>query len=165
MPSRPYAPYAAPPPARWWRALLVFGLLAGLLGMHALAPVIATASPSPAHRVPCGATPPGHQRPVGDTGHGHQWPVGDTAHGHRASTGVTAQAHCPGAGDCGGGHVHHADPTCASAALDGPPTPPALVPSPLGPARPSHAAGGGGPARQHCGRAPPSLAELQLLRI
>ncbi|MEU5470044.1 DUF6153 family protein [Streptomyces lydicus] len=154
MPSRPYAPYAAPPPARRWRALLVLGLLAGLLGMHALAPVIATASPSPAHHVPGGATP-----------HGHQRPVGDTAHGHRASTGVTAHAHCPGAGDCGGGHVHHADPTCASAALDGPPAAPALAPSPLGPVRPSHAAGGGGPARQHCGRAPPSLAELQLLRI
>ncbi|MGW8400850.1 DUF6153 family protein [Streptomyces lydicus] len=164
MPSRPYAPCAAPPPARGWRALLVLGLLAGLLGMHALAP--AAASPSPAHHVTGGATPRGHQGPVGDTAHEHRAPVGATPPGHRASTGVTAHAHCPGTGDCGGsGHVHHADPACASAALDGPPTPPALTPSPLGPVRPSHAAGMGEPAGQHGGRAPPSLAELQLLRI
>nr|WP_272898538.1 DUF6153 family protein [Streptomyces sp. MOE7] len=90
--------------------------------MHALAPVIATAAPSPAHRVPGGATP----------------------HGHRASTGVMAHAHCPGAGDCGGGHVHHADPTCASAALDGPPTAPALAPSPLDPVRPRTRPAGAG---------------------
>ncbi|WP_336599273.1 DUF6153 family protein [Streptomyces sp. MOE7] len=38
-------------------------------------------------------------------------------------------------------------------------------PVPARPRTPPHAAGGGGPARQHCGRAPPSLAELQLLRI
>ncbi|WP_432215352.1 DUF6153 family protein [Streptomyces lydicus] len=62
--------------------------------------------------------------------------MGDTAHGHRAA-GVTAHAHCAGAGDRGGsGHVPHADPACASAALDGPTVPPALTPSPLGPVRP-----------------------------
>ncbi|MGW1275169.1 DUF6153 family protein, partial [Streptomyces sp. NPDC002491] len=31
----------APPPVRRWRALLVFGLLAGILAMHALAPGVA----------------------------------------------------------------------------------------------------------------------------
>ncbi|MFH8683764.1 DUF6153 family protein [Streptomyces lydicus] len=89
--------------------MLVFGLLAGLLGMHALAP--ATAAP-----------------------HGHQGPVGDTAHGHRAAAGVTAPAHCAGAGDCGGsGHVHHVDPACASAALDGPPVPAGRAAAPCRP--------------------------------
>ncbi|MFI0789272.1 DUF6153 family protein [Streptomyces lydicus] len=63
--------------------------------------------------------------------------MGDTAHGHRAAAGVTAHAHCAGAGDRGGsGHVPHADPACASAALDGPTVPPSLTPSPLGPVRP-----------------------------
>ncbi|MGW7573838.1 DUF6153 family protein [Streptomyces sp. NPDC054765] len=125
--------YEVPPPARRWRALLVLGLLAGLLGMHALGPAL--------------AAPP---RP----------------HAHRMAVTATAHGHCHGTDDCGGsGHVHHADPTCASGALDGPPTPHALVRSPLSPVRPAQPAGAGEQTGQDGGRAPPSLAELQLLRI
>ncbi|MFF9768824.1 DUF6153 family protein [Streptomyces sp. NPDC014636] len=70
-----------------------------------------------------------------------------------------------GDGHCGGGRLHHADPTCASGAVsDGPQLPapglaatdaavPSVVPRPCAVAAPDGA------------RAPPSLAELQLLRI
>ncbi|MGW7486864.1 DUF6153 family protein [Streptomyces sp. NPDC054786] len=130
MPRRQYVPT---PPARRCRALFVLALLAGLLGMHALGPVVTSA-------------PPPHE--------------------HHITVAATAHEHCHGAGDCGnGGHTHHADTTCASGALDGAPTPPALVPSPVRPAEPEDAAGLDESKGQDGGRAPPSLAELQLLRI
>ncbi|MFF8791096.1 DUF6153 family protein [Streptomyces sp. NPDC015125] len=131
--------YQPTPPARRCRALFVLALLAGLLGMHALGPVITSA-------------PPPHE---------HRMAVAASAHAHCGCKGG-----CDGEGDCGsGGHVHHADTTCASGALDGPPMPPALVPSPVRPAEPEDAAGTGESKGQNGGRAPPSLAELQLLRI
>ncbi|MFC9284817.1 DUF6153 family protein [Streptomyces collinus] len=123
------------PPRRPWRALLVLAVLAGLFGMHALAPGGGTARP--AH-----------------------------ARSPHPGTVLTAQDDCPGGeGHCGGHRPHHADPTCASGAVTGAPQPPALVPDPLaGPAsagapRPCTAGAPDG------ARAPPSLAELQLLRI
>lgn len=129
--------YESTPPARRCRALFVLALLAGLLGMHALSPVITSAPSLHEHR-----------------------------HGHRMAVAAGAHAHCGGEGGCdSGGHVHHADTTCASGALDGPPTPPSLVPSPLRPAEPEDATGAGESKGQDGGRAPPSLAELQLLRI
>ncbi|MEU8780817.1 DUF6153 family protein [Streptomyces sp. NPDC048637] len=89
-----------------------------------------------------------------------------SAHDHRMSVVATVHAHCPGDDGCGGtGHVHHADPTCASAALHGPPVPPALAPALGSSVQPAGAAGAGGPMNRDGGRAPPSLAELQLLRI
>ncbi|MFG2490804.1 DUF6153 family protein [Streptomyces caniferus] len=130
---KPRRPYVPTPPARRCRALFVLALLAGLLGMHALSPVI-TSAPVP--------------------------------HEHRMTVAATAHAHCHCGGDCGkGGHVHHADTTCASGALEEAPTPPALAPSPVRPAESGAVAGAGGPKRRGGGRAPPSLAELQLLRI
>jgi hypothetical protein len=123
----------ARPPLRRWRALLVLGLLVGLLGMHALAPAGATS---------------------------------DHEHARSMTSAVMVHDGCPGDGDCGGGHVHHADATCASAAVGGSPALPALVPDPVAatvgdPAPRTYAitAPGGGRAP------PPSLAELQLLRI
>ncbi|MFD9394202.1 DUF6153 family protein [Streptomyces sp. NPDC060000] len=119
---------------RWRKALLVLGLLAGLLAMHALAP--------------------------GGTVHEHAGPPSTT------TAAVSAHDGCPGDdGDCGGGHLHHADPTCVAAAVSGTPAQPALVPDPVAvPARAdtvrSYASGAPDGAR-----APPSLAELQLLRI
>ncbi|WP_405840160.1 DUF6153 family protein [Streptomyces platensis] len=122
--------------ARRWRVWCVLGLLAGLLGMHGLGPAVAAPSSSHEHRMTV------------------------------ATVVATVQAHCPGDGDCGGtGHVHHADSTCASAALHGPPTPPALTPSLDCPVQPAAAAGVGAPGKRDGGRAPPDLAELQLLRI
>ncbi|MEU6198734.1 DUF6153 family protein [Streptomyces sp. NPDC047061] len=124
------------PPYRRWRALLVLGLLAGLLGMHALAP---------------GA--------LGMHG-GHEQAVS------RAAVTVSAYDGCSDDdGHCGDHHVHHADATCASGAVSGGPGLPALVPDPvpvLAAACPLPA----GPVTAPEGaRAPPDLAELQLLRI
>ncbi|MFH9551632.1 DUF6153 family protein [Streptomyces sp. NPDC017435] len=114
--------------------MLVLGLLAGLLAMHALAP--------------------------GGAVHEHAGPA------HVSTGAVSAHDGCSGAGgDCGGGHLHHADATCVAAALSGAPAQPAPLPDPVAaPARAdtvrSYAAGAPDSAR-----APPSLAELQLLRI
>lgn len=125
----------ARPPARRWRALLVLGLLAGLVGMHGLAP--GGAMPEHSHAKPAAATAPAATAHDGRSGHG----------------------------DCGGNPVHHADPTCVSAGVSGGPVLPALVPDAV--AVPVH-------ADTVCpyaavapdgARAPPSLAELQLLRI
>ncbi|WP_327181000.1 DUF6153 family protein [Streptomyces sp. NBC_01334] len=136
--------YPARPPVRRWRPLLVLGLLAGLLAMHALSP---------------GGT--AHEHAVSR----HMTAVSVSAVSVSAVS-VSAHDDCAGdGGDCGGGHLHHADPTCLAAAVSGAPALPALVPGPVTvPVRAdavcSYAAGAPDSAR-----APPSLAELQLLRI
>ncbi|MGW1134639.1 DUF6153 family protein [Streptomyces griseoluteus] len=87
-------------------------------------------------------------------------------HAHAVHTGVVADApgDCPD-GDCGGHRLHHADPTCASGAVSGGPELPKPLAGPAGAPEPC-----AGP-RLRTGtapdgaRAPPSLAELQLLRI
>ncbi|WP_225828983.1 DUF6153 family protein [Streptomyces naphthomycinicus] len=122
-------------PPRRHRALLVLALLAGILGMHALAPGGA----------------------MGHAGHVR-------AAYHAVS--VTAPDDCPDdAGHCGGHRLHHADPSCASGAVDGGPQLPAPLPGPV--TAPAaivcpHSAAAGSPEGA---RAPPDLAELQLLRI
>ncbi|MEU2065217.1 DUF6153 family protein [Streptomyces sp. NPDC013455] len=129
------APHAPRPPQRRHRALLVLAVLAGLLGMHALAP----------------------GGGVVHAGHGR------AAHGVVA---VMAADACPGDdGHCGGHGPHHADPTCASAAVGGGPQQPALAPDPVAVPAPA-ACPRSRPATAPDGaRAPPDLAELQLLRI
>jgi hypothetical protein len=119
--------------------LLVAAVLLGLLGMHGLGPVPGIHGPS------------GHDRTAA------------TAH-----TGVvmSVPGGCDhGAGGCSG-HVSHADPTCASAAVSGTPAvEPVLQPDVMVSYRPSDermSPVAGGPDG---GRAPPSLSELQLLRI
>jgi hypothetical protein len=121
----------ASPPSVRWRALLVLGLLAGLLGMHGLAPGGSVLEHSPARHM---------------------------------TAAVAVHDDCAG-GDCGGGHVHHADQTCASGALSGGPTLPALVADPVPVPVPSEAHCSYAGAAPDGARAPPSLAELQLLRI
>ncbi|OIK06747.1 DUF6153 family protein [Streptomyces monashensis] len=97
-------------------------------------------------------------------------PGGSAGHVARAwsahAVALTSPDACAGDdGHCGGGMPHHADPTCASGAVTGGPQLPALVPDPVAaPAadvrpRPRAVAEPAG------ARAPPSLAELQLLRI
>ncbi|GGN35382.1 DUF6153 family protein [Streptomyces fuscichromogenes] len=134
---RPTEQPAPRPPYRRWRALLVLGLLTGLLGMHALAPG-------------------GVLGPHG----GHQQAASATM------VMATAYESCSGHdGHCGDHHAHHADATCVSGAVSGGPALPVLVPDPvaalagdcLAPSRPAAAPDGA--------RAPPDLAELQLLRI
>ncbi|MGW0605226.1 DUF6153 family protein [Streptomyces sp. NPDC002640] len=120
-------------PAGWLFALLVPAVLAGLLGMHGLAPGGAVTPPHGAH----------------------------TAHPPAAAT---AGAHaCP---DTGGGHGHpaHADDLCAAAGVASAYTPPPLADA--GPAAVTASpAVTPAPASATPTRAPPDLAELQLLRI
>lgn len=119
--------------------LLVCALLLGLLGMHGLGPV------------PTAATPSGHDR------------VAVVAH-------TDVMASMPGGCDHGEGgctgHTDHADPTCASASVAGTPVvAPVLLPDVVTCAETAHvrtSPAGSGPDG---GRAPPSLSELQLLRI
>ncbi|WP_324789855.1 DUF6153 family protein [Streptomyces sp. H51] len=135
------------PPPRRWRGLLVLGLLAGLLGMHALAP--AGLAPRQAQAVGT------HARGMG-TGVGMGMGMADAV--------LLSGEHAQG-GSCGGCHVQHADPTCASGAVSTGPGAPSLAPDRTAAAahadvpRPRAATDPDG------GRAPPSLAELQVLRI
>ncbi|MEU6257453.1 DUF6153 family protein [Streptomyces sp. NPDC047043] len=120
-----------PAPSVGRRALLVLALLAGLFGMHGLAP-------------------------------------GDAVHEHATARHMTTAADvrdgCSG-GDCGGGHVRHADRTCASGAVSGGPTLPALVPDAMAvPVRTDTVCPYAGTAPDGA-RAPPDLSQLQLLRI
>ncbi|MBL1082907.1 hypothetical protein JK359_13090 [Streptomyces actinomycinicus] len=130
--SRPHAPR---PPQRRCRALFVLAVLAGLLGMHALAP-------------------------GGGMGHpGHEW----AAHG---AVVAGAPDDCmDGDGHCGGHRPHHADPSCASAAVDGGPQLPAPVPDPLTAPAAAPCLRSGPAGAPEGARAPPDLSELQLLRI
>lgn len=132
--------HPARPPLRRWQALLVLALLAGLLGMHALAPGAAVADDHP-HPAPMAAA-------------------------SMATVSVSAtHGDCDGAGHCGTGHVSHADTTCAAAAVSGGPALPALVPDPVADVvRDDSPCPYAGSAPDDA-RAPPSLAELQLLRI
>ncbi|MFF8263031.1 DUF6153 family protein [Streptomyces virginiae] len=118
--------------------VLVLAVLAGILGMHAL-------GPDPAHA----AVPP-------DAHHA-------TAVDHGAPAVEPAGADCSHP-DGGSGHSDHADATCAAAGTASAYTPPALVEALTGvPAvSPSDAVE---PPAVDAARAPPDLAELQLLRI
>ena len=130
-------PHAPRPPRRRQRALLVLAVLAGLLGMHALGP----------------------GGGMGHTEHGRP------AH-HTAPLALAAPDHCPDAdGHCGGGRPHHADPTCASGAVNGGPQLPAPLPDPVAVPAPDHRPSSRTATGPEGARAPPSLAELQLLRI
>ncbi|MET9351763.1 DUF6153 family protein [Streptomyces sp. NPDC006617] len=116
--------------------LLVPAVLAGVLGMHGLAP---------------GAMPPGQA----GTGHGMVMTAADgVPHVDEECTHT----------DGGSGHLDHADGTCAAAGTGSAYTPPALTGALLdAPAAPTPA--GAFPRAPHDGRAPPDLSELQLLRI
>ncbi|WP_030238901.1 MULTISPECIES: DUF6153 family protein [unclassified Streptomyces] len=137
---------ALPPAVRRWRVLCVLGLLVGLLGMHGLAPGGATAQ----QHMP--------QPRVSQT-HAQAVPSGHTGDGAEAQDG------CAQGGHCGGGHVQHADATCASGAVGGGPVLPALVADPVPGCVPEDAVRALAAVAPEGARAPPDLAELQLLRI
>lgn len=120
--------------------LLVLLVLAGILGMHALGPAPAVAPTAQGHHAAAGA--------------------------HGTAAGASAAVR---AGDCshsedGTGHLSHADATCAAAGVAAAYAPPALTEALAGLA-PSSATAPGAPASVARDRAPPDLAELQLLRI
>ncbi|MER5970559.1 DUF6153 family protein [Streptomyces sp. NPDC002055] len=81
--------------------------------------------------------------------------------GHRAQ--ASGREDCHGHG--GGAPAHHADPTCAAGSLGGPPALAPPGPDPVSLPHPDEARRSRPERPQHGGRAPPSLAELQLLRI
>ncbi|MEU0219645.1 DUF6153 family protein [Streptomyces sp. NPDC006265] len=68
-------------------------------------------------------------------------------------------------GHCGDGHVQHADATCASGAVAGGPLVPPLVPDPAPVGEGESAVRAYAVVNTEGARAPPSLSELQLLRI
>ncbi|MEV7521432.1 DUF6153 family protein [Streptomyces sp. NPDC091371] len=121
--------------------LLVLAVLAGVLAMHGLGPGPASA------RTP--AAVGGHAMAMG-----HQEPAGSAVH---AAEGCS---HTAGGSD----HTHHADATCAATGIGTPYAPPAPAAALDGVpgAEAPHAVA---PASAQSGRAPPDLAELQLLRI
>lgn len=84
--------------------------------------------------------------------------------GHRTAVAVMVGDACPD-GHRDGGHLHHADPSCASAAVKDGPRPPALVPDPVTTQVRAEAPRSRAVAAPDGARAPPTLAELQLLRI
>ncbi|MYS91828.1 hypothetical protein SCNRRL3882_5600 [Streptomyces chartreusis NRRL 3882] len=136
----------APRPAvRRWHVVCVLGLLAGLLGMHGLAP--GGGLPQQEHMLQT-RTQQTHVQAVA-YGHGQSGP-----HGSEAQD-----------GHCGGGHVQHADATCASGAVGGGPVLPSLVADPVSRCGPEDVVRACAVVEPDGARAPPSLAELQLLRI
>ncbi|WOX24004.1 DUF6153 family protein [Streptomyces solicathayae] len=152
--------------------MLVLVVLAGVLGMHALSPAQVAAPVSAPAQV--GMASAGHG--TASAGHGTASAGHGTAsagHGMRGMPGTASAAHSVESpdpehacshGSGGSGHLEHADATCAAAGVGGSYAPPA--PAPAGddvpPAAPSLVTA---PASAVSGRAPPDLAELQLLRI
>lgn len=121
-------------------ALLALSVLAGLLAMHGLAP---------------GGMSAGHAAMSAPSGV-HMAPAGSA---HEASHTCEHAT-----GDGAGGRMDHADATCAAAGISTPPVPPVLAPLPGDPAR-ATALPGWPATPAAAGRAPPDLAQLQLLRI
>jgi hypothetical protein len=129
------------------RAVLVALLLVGLLGMHGLG----SAAPPQGEEHPRAT----HATGASTHGSGASMPVDDPQQERACHGSEGGPAH----------HSAHADDLCAAGGVSGAPelSAPAVSPlSPSGPAPRSHV-----PARYEPegGRAPPSLAELQLLRI
>ncbi|MFE0630436.1 DUF6153 family protein [Streptomyces sp. NPDC058864] len=127
-----------PQPTLRLPALLVLTVLLGLLGMHGLAAGSAT--------------------PVAHTG-------AHTAH-HRMMAAEPGHAYaCHDTGDPAGHHGAHADQLCVSGAVPGSAVAPALTSSGLESSPQLQHIVAAAPKEPNGGRAPPSLAELQLLRI
>lgn len=116
--------------------LLVMAVLAGVLGMHGLAP---------------GGVP------AAQTGAGH-------AMATAAADGVAHASGGCSHDDGGSGHLRHADGTCAAAGVASAYTPPALTGVLPAASLASSTVAASFVAPQD-GRAPPDLSELQLLRI
>ncbi|MFF1357905.1 DUF6153 family protein [Streptomyces sp. NPDC058297] len=137
--------------------LLVGAVLLGLLGMHGLGPVPADGRGAMQGAMHPAASAMDAGGPAGSGDH-----AGPGQRGVKASTADVCEH---GDGGCDG-HMAHADAVCASASVAGPPAvDPALLPDVIAcPARPQArtSSAGSGPDG---GRAPPSLSELQLLRI
>lgn len=145
--------------------LLVLAVLAGVLGMHALAPAGVTGTQDRTHGAAATVQAPPVHGQAADGQAVQAWPVhGESAHASSAH-GPSVPEAVPGCSHTDGGsdHLGHADGTCAAAGVGSPYAPPEPVPG-LG-AAPRVAAPDGAGRTSMGGRAPPGLAELQLLRI
>ncbi|MFD7554779.1 DUF6153 family protein [Streptomyces sp. NPDC059835] len=129
-------------PAGRGLVLLVLAVLAGVLAMHGLGPGPASVR---AH-----ATAAGH--------------VMERAHHERLGPEASAAEGCSHTAG-GSDHTHHADATCAATGIGTPYAPPAPAAALDGSASAPEAPHGVATAAAQSGRAPPDLAELQLLRI
>ncbi|MEV4334100.1 DUF6153 family protein [Streptomyces sp. NPDC049597] len=137
--------HAARPHGARAYVLLVLAVLAGVLAMHGLGPAVA--SPVPHHS----AAADSHHGTTPSAASHTDMACEDCSHVDHGDTGT-------------GGHAEHADTTCAAGGTSTAPALPALAATgvvtcaapdtaPLLPGAPA------------TGRAPPSLSELQLLRI
>ncbi|MGK5628998.1 DUF6153 family protein [Streptomyces sp. URMC 123] len=167
---------ARPPGVRVRWLLLVLGVLAGVVAMHGLGSVAAKGAGRAAaasHHGGPAATAPGSvgahvagERggvPDARTQTGVHQPGAHEAGPPRALTRIDAECgHTGGAG--GGGHLSHADPTCAAGGIASAPALPDPAPAPAAAAGPPAATGRTASAERG-DRAPPSLSQLQLLRI
>ncbi|MEU5716069.1 DUF6153 family protein [Streptomyces sp. NPDC020403] len=166
--------FAEPRPRSWHRGLLVLGLLVGLLGMHGLGSVPQAHARTHAQAPMRAQTPQAHMSPLrtyaqthGPRSRAYAHPASVASGGGAGHTMAPMDPPDARDHDAGGkgGHPEHADSTCASGAITGSP---AL-------AAPPASAIGDVPRAQESetvswistdgGRAPPSLAHLQLLRI
>ncbi|MGV9989189.1 DUF6153 family protein [Streptomyces sp. NPDC003374] len=150
MPSSARSDSATSPARRtMW---LVLAVLAGVLGMHALSPAGMPAAGRHTVTIPAESSSHPFARPSSR-------PFVAPGHGTEADC-----RHAPDPGD-GGPVMDHAGGTCAAGGTPAPYAPPPLTPTPAPRAEPGTTAGGRPAAGAVDGRAPPDLAELQLLRI
>lgn len=126
-------------------AVLVMALLAGLVAMHGLGPGLSAVSSSSAV--------PGSQHSVTAAAQAHSAPA--------VCQGCAHAGHDTGGA---GGHAEHADSTCSAAGTGGAPALPALGPAAVA-GCPTADALAVAPTATPGERSPPSLSELQLLRI
>ncbi|MFJ9766998.1 DUF6153 family protein [Streptomyces erythrochromogenes] len=119
---------------------LVLAVLTGILGMHALGP-----TPAPLAAAAAGGA---HHAAAGE-------------HGAPAAEQAGEDCSHPAGGS---GHAEHADATCAAAGVASAYAPPALAEALVGLSGVSSWAAAE-PVAAAAARAPPDLAELQLLRI
>ncbi|AXK34396.1 hypothetical protein DVA86_18830 [Streptomyces armeniacus] len=133
--------------------MFVLVVLAGVLGMHGLGTVSTPLAERPTSHAASGMPA------SGTASHGG-------LSGNAAAATETAQHACDdGQGSTPAPHDDHADEQCLSGAVPGPPAPPALSETVLSPTAAASTVSAPTAYEPVGGRAPPTLAELQLLRI
>jgi hypothetical protein len=124
--------------------LLVLAVLAGVVAMHGLGPAVSPASSSAVPEIR-------HAVTAASSSHAGAAECEDCVHVGHDDGGA-------------GGHAEHADATCAASGTSGAPALPALAPARTVTC-PTADVPTLVPVATSAGRAPPSLSELQLLRI
>ncbi|MFB6620035.1 DUF6153 family protein [Streptomyces sp. NPDC056367] len=140
--------------------LLVLAVLAGVLAMHGLGP-----GPASVRAHATAAARAGEAGRVMEAGHvmpdGHVMEAGHRAPARPVALTAEGCSHTAGGPD----HTHHADAACAATGIGTPYAPPAPAAALDGAVSAAGAPHAVATAAAQSGRAPPDLAELQLLRI